>query len=94
MKALNSDAQRILTESSDLLSDSKQAKLKDTLQKCNDHYIKLNKKLRDRVSSFYLVVIERLVVSLSPFFFTMDWRFYQLFRNVRRKLPSHAYVEN
>ena len=68
MKALNSDAQRILTESSDLLSDSKQAKLKDTLQKCNDHYIKLNKKLRDRVSSFYLVVIERLVVSLSFFF--------------------------
>ena len=68
MKALNSDAQRILTESSDLLSDSKQAKLKDTLQKCNDHYIKLNKKLRDRVSSFYLVVIERLVVSLSPLF--------------------------
>ena len=94
MKALNSDAQRILTESSDLLSDSKQAKLKDTLQKCNDHYIKLNKKLRDRVSSFYLVVIERLVVSLSPFFFTMDWRFYQLFRNVLRKLLSHAYVEN
>lgn len=49
MKALNSDTQRLLAESTDI-SEHKQAKLRETLQKCNDHYVKLNKKLRDKVS--------------------------------------------
>ena len=52
MKALNSDAQKLLTEASDL-SESKQAKLKETLQKSNDQYMKLNKKLRDKVTLLY-----------------------------------------
>ncbi|XP_067936924.1 dystonin-like [Watersipora subatra] len=49
MKALNSDTQRLLAESTDI-SEHKQAKLRETLQKCNDHYVKLNKKLRDKES--------------------------------------------
>lgn len=48
MKAVNNDAQKILADPSGL-SESKQAKLRDALQKCNDQYNKLNKKLREKV---------------------------------------------
>lgn len=60
MKALNNDAQRLLTDSTDL-SESKQAKLKDTLQKCNDQYMKLNRKLRERVS---IIIVSYFVYAL------------------------------
>jgi len=49
MKAVNNDAQRILSEPSNL-SEAKLHKLRENLQKCNDHYMKLDKKLRDKVS--------------------------------------------
>ena len=48
MKAVNNDAQKILADPSGL-SENKQAKLRDALQKCNDQYNKLNKKLREKV---------------------------------------------
>ena len=48
LKAVNNDAQKILADPSGL-SESKQAKLRDALQKCNDQYNKLNKKLREKV---------------------------------------------
>lgn len=92
LKAVNSDAQKLLSSGDSSLSDSKRSKLRDTLQKCNDHSIKLSRKLREKESKEQKSDEDRVLEGLTNLSYTASTLQSSLAVLVKEPLPRNILV--